>query len=209
STTTTITCFNDQANTLTRDVNEVVAELTNKDPYTLLPSLKQLEGTTHIFQFHFDAMITSRRPDFILDKVFAYPILAFPPANPIQIHKPSATSEQHQTLPKPLTSTETKQSPTDHRKEELKQIHETTSTSSIGETKIEEAADKEPMVKELALMKLLKLTARKALFKHEMKTKTTQVSEKQKNYRETKTTFWGGLGRSKNIRWIIVFSERK
>nr|GEU82336.1 hypothetical protein [Tanacetum cinerariifolium] len=119
SKTTTITCFNDQANRLTRDVNEVVAELTNKDPYTHLPSLKQLEGTTHIFQFHFDAMITSRRPDFILDKVFAYPILAFPPANPIQIPKPSATSEQHQTSPKLLTSTETKQSPTNHRKEEL------------------------------------------------------------------------------------------
>ncbi|GKE22697.1 nucleic acid-binding, OB-fold protein [Tanacetum coccineum] len=88
SATTSITCFSDQANTLTRDVNQVVEELADKNPYKLPPSLKQLEGTTHIFQFHFDTMVTARRPDFILDQVFQDPVLALPP--PI----PTATPQQ-------------------------------------------------------------------------------------------------------------------
>nr|GEZ18273.1 zinc finger, CCHC-type [Tanacetum cinerariifolium] len=78
-TTTPITCFSDQPNTLTRDVNEVLAELAYKDPYTLPPFLKQPEGVTHTFQFYFDTMVTARRPDLVLDKVFPNPTLALPP----------------------------------------------------------------------------------------------------------------------------------
>nr|GEZ01783.1 nucleic acid-binding, OB-fold protein [Tanacetum cinerariifolium] len=98
--TTSITCFSDQANTLTRDLNEVLAELTNKNPFTLPPSLRELEGTTHIIQFHFNTMVTSRRPDFILDKVFDHPVLALPPPAPIQVPEPYVIHEGHHTSPK-------------------------------------------------------------------------------------------------------------
>nr|GEU54576.1 hypothetical protein [Tanacetum cinerariifolium] len=47
SATTSITCFSDQANTLTRDVNKVLAKLTDKNPFTLPPSLKELEGSMY------------------------------------------------------------------------------------------------------------------------------------------------------------------
>ncbi|GKC55913.1 nucleic acid-binding, OB-fold protein [Tanacetum coccineum] len=70
STTTSITCFSHQANSLTRDCNEVVAKIVDKDPYQLPSSLKELECTTHIFQFHFDTGSTSKRPNFILARVF-------------------------------------------------------------------------------------------------------------------------------------------
>ncbi|GJS95957.1 DNA helicase [Tanacetum coccineum] len=70
SATTSITCFSNQANTLTRDIHEVLAELADKNPYHIPESLRQLEGTTHTFQFYFDTLSTSRRPDFVLDTVF-------------------------------------------------------------------------------------------------------------------------------------------
>ncbi|GKC94038.1 hypothetical protein Tco_1159480 [Tanacetum coccineum] len=38
TTITSLTCFSPEAHTLTRDSNEVVNELTNKDPYQLAPS---------------------------------------------------------------------------------------------------------------------------------------------------------------------------
>ncbi|GKD65393.1 DNA helicase [Tanacetum coccineum] len=49
SATMSIPCFSDQANTLTRDCKEVLEEIADKDPYTLPPSLKELEGITHTF----------------------------------------------------------------------------------------------------------------------------------------------------------------
>ncbi|GKA62340.1 probable aminotransferase TAT2 [Tanacetum coccineum] len=42
SATVSITCFSDQANSFTRDCNDVLAELTNKDLYQLPPSPQQL-----------------------------------------------------------------------------------------------------------------------------------------------------------------------
>ncbi|GKE26197.1 hypothetical protein Tco_1441581 [Tanacetum coccineum] len=85
SATTSITCFSDQANSLTRDVNEVLAELSDKNPYQLPQCLKQLEGTTHTFQFHFDTLSTLKRPDFVLDTVFQNVPLSLPaPPIPIQ-----------------------------------------------------------------------------------------------------------------------------
>ncbi|GKC92943.1 DNA helicase [Tanacetum coccineum] len=70
TTTISITCFNDEANTLTKDSNQVLAEIEHKDCYQLPPSLKALQGTTHIFQFRFDTGSTAKRPGFVLDKVF-------------------------------------------------------------------------------------------------------------------------------------------
>ncbi|GJZ83397.1 DNA helicase [Tanacetum coccineum] len=98
STTTSITCFSDQANTLTRDCNEVLAETMNKDPYTLPPSLKELEGTTHTFQFHFDTGSTAKRPDFILDIVFKNPTLALPAPVLTETPKPQTKVKIQDTL---------------------------------------------------------------------------------------------------------------
>ncbi|GJU92996.1 DNA helicase, partial [Tanacetum coccineum] len=114
SATTTITCFSDQANTLTRDVNEVVAELADKDPFTLPPSLRELEGITHIFQFYFDTMATSRRPDFILDKVFERPVLALPPSGLIQAPESYVAPEEHHNSPEPEATLTTHQDPAEY-----------------------------------------------------------------------------------------------
>ncbi|GKE43388.1 hypothetical protein Tco_1470672, partial [Tanacetum coccineum] len=43
SATISVTCFSDQANTLTRDCNELLSELIDKDPYRLPSTLKELE----------------------------------------------------------------------------------------------------------------------------------------------------------------------
>ncbi|GKA78682.1 DNA helicase, partial [Tanacetum coccineum] len=122
TTTTPITWFSDQANILTKDVNEVVAELTNKDPYRLPPSLVKLEGTTHTFQFHFDTMVTARRPDFVLDKVFKNPILALPPPLPAKAPAPQMLPEPHQTSPYSLTTPEAKQVSPERKNEEQNKL---------------------------------------------------------------------------------------
>ncbi|GJZ35367.1 hypothetical protein Tco_0581184 [Tanacetum coccineum] len=118
SETTSITYFSDQANTLTRDVNEVLAEITDMDPYTLPLSLKQLKGTTHTFQFYFDIMVTTRRPDFILDKVFKNPTLTLPPPVPAETHELQTAAETNKTLLEPTTEAETHQDPLQYQKEE-------------------------------------------------------------------------------------------
>ncbi|GJR62033.1 hypothetical protein Tco_1504195 [Tanacetum coccineum] len=81
-----------QANSLTMDCNELLALLADKNPFHLPESLKKLEGTTHTFQFHFDTMSTSRRPDFVLETVFQNLPLPLPAPPP-----------QHPTLPLPAT----------------------------------------------------------------------------------------------------------
>ncbi|GKD02616.1 hypothetical protein Tco_1177590, partial [Tanacetum coccineum] len=68
--TISIPCFSNKANTLTKDCDQVLPEIEHEDRYQLLPSQKELEGTKHIFQFHFDTGITAKRPDFVLDTVF-------------------------------------------------------------------------------------------------------------------------------------------
>ncbi|GJX26467.1 DNA helicase [Tanacetum coccineum] len=62
SATISVTCFSNQANSLIRDCNELLAELSNKDPYQLPSTLRDLECTAHIFQFHFDAGNTTTKP---------------------------------------------------------------------------------------------------------------------------------------------------
>ncbi|GJZ64077.1 DNA helicase [Tanacetum coccineum] len=122
TTTTPITCFSDQTNTLTRDVNEVLAELAYKDPYTLPPSLKQLEGTTHTFQFHFDTMVTARRPDLVLDKVFPNPTLALPPPVLAETSSPQTAAEIQHTPPETEIKTKTHENPQDYEQKKLEPI---------------------------------------------------------------------------------------
>ncbi|GJX42382.1 DNA helicase, partial [Tanacetum coccineum] len=101
--TISLMCFSNQANSLTRDCNEVLAELPDKNAYQLPPNLKSLEGTSHIFQFHFDSTSTSRKIDFVLDRVFKDTILPLP-APPIQ-HAPPEPTLTKQPEPVPLAKT--------------------------------------------------------------------------------------------------------
>nr|GEX94959.1 nucleic acid-binding, OB-fold protein [Tanacetum cinerariifolium] len=91
-----------QLNSLIKDCNELLAELFEKNPYKLPSALKELEGTTHIFQFHFDTNSTSRKKDFVLDTVFTNTILPLTP--PVKHVEPKPISPE---LPKPIMLTET------------------------------------------------------------------------------------------------------
>ncbi|GJT02293.1 DNA helicase [Tanacetum coccineum] len=98
-----ITCFSNQANALVKDCNELLTELSTRNPYELPSILKDLEGTARIFQFHFEINSTSKRKDFVLDKVFEKTMLPLP-APPIQ----NATVEHITTeQPKPVALLET------------------------------------------------------------------------------------------------------
>nr|GEU96464.1 F-box domain-containing protein [Tanacetum cinerariifolium] len=66
------------------DGDDILAELSDKDQYKLSSALKELEGTTHVFQFHFDSGSSSRRRDLVLDRVFKTKILPLP-ASPLQV----------------------------------------------------------------------------------------------------------------------------
>nr|GEY86284.1 nucleic acid-binding, OB-fold protein [Tanacetum cinerariifolium] len=128
SATTPITCFSDQAHTLTRNVNKVVAELQDKNPFALPLCLQQLQGTTHIFQFHFDTMTNSRRPDFILDKVFPRPTLALPQPEPIEAPEPDTASIHQETPQQSSTLEEIKQTYEEYHNKEPKESNDSDET---------------------------------------------------------------------------------
>ncbi|GKG52195.1 hypothetical protein Tco_0547070, partial [Tanacetum coccineum] len=69
------------------------AEIVGKDPYKLPPSLKELEGTTHTFQFPFGTKSTSKRPDFVLDTLFKNPTLSLPAPLPTDSINLTASAE--------------------------------------------------------------------------------------------------------------------
>nr|GEW75549.1 hypothetical protein [Tanacetum cinerariifolium] len=188
----------DQAYTLTRNVNEVVAELEDKNPFALPLCLQQLQGTTHIFQFHFNTMNSSRRPDFVLDKVFPTPTLALPQPEPIHTPEPDTTSTYQQTLQQPPTLEEIKQTCQEDYNKELKQSHDSEETvfahSSepqittpppsklyVVQTTIEIPAEKDPMGKQDIQKKLPKSSIQKVLFQNQPETTNTpQAVKKQK-----------------------------
>nr|GEV37712.1 DNA helicase [Tanacetum cinerariifolium] len=134
STTTPITCFSDQAHTLTRNVNEVVAELQDKNHLALPLCLQQLQGSTHIFQFHFDTMTSSRRPDFVLDKVFLRPTLALPQPEPIEAPEPDTASSQETPQQSP-TLEEIKQTYEEYHNKEPKESDDSEQTVFTHSTK--------------------------------------------------------------------------
>ncbi|GJU35943.1 DNA helicase [Tanacetum coccineum] len=86
-------CFSKQANCLVKDINELLAECLDRNPYHLPPALKELEGTTYIFQFHFDVNSTSSRKVFVLDTVFKETVLPLP-APPIAPIAPEPVPRQ-------------------------------------------------------------------------------------------------------------------
>ncbi|GKB15919.1 DNA helicase [Tanacetum coccineum] len=101
--TISLTCFSNEANSLVKDCTELLNELPDKNPYQLPLALKELEGTTHTFQFHFDINSTLKRKVFILDTVFTniVPPLLTPPAE-YTVPKPISTE-----LPTAVMRTET------------------------------------------------------------------------------------------------------
>nr|GEU61310.1 DNA helicase [Tanacetum cinerariifolium] len=80
--TMSLTCFSDNTNTLIKDCDDILAELPDKDQYKLPFALKDLEGTTHVFQFHFNSGSSSRRRDLVLDRVFKSTVLPLPAPPP-------------------------------------------------------------------------------------------------------------------------------
>ncbi|GJZ69314.1 hypothetical protein Tco_0632864 [Tanacetum coccineum] len=78
--TTSLTCFSPEVHTFVRDCNEVVNEAHDKDPYHLPPALKELEGTIHVFQFHFGKGAKLGQPDFKLNGVNKPKTLALKPS---------------------------------------------------------------------------------------------------------------------------------
>nr|GEX97786.1 hypothetical protein [Tanacetum cinerariifolium] len=93
--------YSDQANSLTSDCNELLAELIDKYPYHLPSTLKELEDTTHIFQLHFDSESTKRKRDCILYRVFKHQPLPLP-APPVEsVTLPSTSHDQPEQMPKP------------------------------------------------------------------------------------------------------------
>ncbi|GKD94871.1 hypothetical protein Tco_1374708 [Tanacetum coccineum] len=162
SATTAIICFSDQAHTLTTDVNEAVPKLSDKNPYVLPPCLQQLQGTTHIFQFHFDAMITSRRPDFVLNRIFPPVNVALPPPEPAEIPVPYITDELQQTPTEFPTVSETTQTSQQHYEKESEQLSISEGTTST-ETKLPNPS------------------VRKTLFRDPPEIQTPQATKKQRN----------------------------
>ncbi|GKB68753.1 DNA helicase [Tanacetum coccineum] len=90
-----------QSGQLTRDCNELLAELSDKDPYHLPSTLKDLEGTTHIFKFHFDGGSTTRKRDFILHRVFKHQPLPLPAPPAENLILPSTSHDQPERMPQP------------------------------------------------------------------------------------------------------------
>ncbi|GJQ94767.1 DNA helicase [Tanacetum coccineum] len=172
----TMRSAHDQANTLTTDINEVLAGLVDKDPYTLPPSLKQLEGTTHTFQFHFDVVVSTRRPVFILDKVFPNTILALSPPVVTETPDPyTATETEPITTPIESLAVETSNLQTAAENPQTQTAIQTP-TDNIPTTSTNEQSTK----KEQPDNKSTKTSVRKALFKHEPEATPSQTTKKAK-----------------------------
>nr|GEV22944.1 nucleic acid-binding, OB-fold protein [Tanacetum cinerariifolium] len=101
SATISVTCFSDQANSLTSDCNELLAEFIDKDPYHLPSTLKEFEDTTRIFQFHFNSESTKRKRDFVLDRVFKHQSLPLPGPPVKSDTLPSTSYGQPEQIPEP------------------------------------------------------------------------------------------------------------
>nr|GEX16565.1 hypothetical protein [Tanacetum cinerariifolium] len=78
--TATITCFS-PAHTFVPDCNTIVNTIEDKDTYHVPLLLKQAEGHTYIFKYHFGKKAKPENPNFTLDAVFkpvTKPLLALP-----------------------------------------------------------------------------------------------------------------------------------
>ncbi|GJW22093.1 DNA helicase [Tanacetum coccineum] len=178
STTISITCFGDLPNSLARDCNELLAKITDKDPYRIPQSLKQLEGTTHTFQFHFDTWSTSKRLDFILDIVFKNPTLSLPAPPPQKLTDPAPNIVEPLHIqpaepPSPVLST-TSRNQLEHVEADIMEPPEAQSTPPNDQWTTTIQKGNEPS-------KLPQPSTQKALFKSDPEAKTSEIVKKIKH----------------------------
>ncbi|GKA89831.1 DNA helicase [Tanacetum coccineum] len=79
--TTTITCFSPEAHTFVPECNAIVTSAQSHDTNHIPPALKEVEGQTYIFKYHFGQKANPGNPKFTLDaalKPTATPLLALP-----------------------------------------------------------------------------------------------------------------------------------
>ncbi|GJY15897.1 hypothetical protein Tco_0386319 [Tanacetum coccineum] len=79
--TTTITCFSPEAHTFVPKCNTIVNSAESHDTNHIPAALKEAEGQTYIFKYHFGKKAKSGNPRFTLDaalKPTATPLLALP-----------------------------------------------------------------------------------------------------------------------------------
>ncbi|GKB30292.1 DNA helicase [Tanacetum coccineum] len=179
-----------------RGCDDILAELPNKDPYELPSALKDLEGTTHVFQFHFDSGSTSRRRDLVLDRVFERTVLPLPapppqviPLEPIIEEQPTASQ-----VPEPTAAPISKHQP--EVIQHTKPLSPALSTIASNQPEVFEpkiAETKEPQstppptpetvkpIKGDQQTNLPKTSARKSLFKTEPEPDTSKGTKKAKH----------------------------
>ncbi|GJS51633.1 DNA helicase [Tanacetum coccineum] len=194
--TMSLTCFSDNTNTFIRGCDDILAELPNKDPYELPSALKDLEGTTHVFQFHFDSGSTSRRRDLVLDRVFEKTVLPLPapppqviPLEPIIEEQPRASQ-----VPEPTAAPISKHQP--EIIQHTKPLSPALSTTASNQPEVfepETAETKEPQstppptpetvkpIKGDQQTNLPKTSARKSLLKTEPELDTSKGTKKAKH----------------------------
>ncbi|GJX91652.1 DNA helicase [Tanacetum coccineum] len=159
--------YSDNTNTLRRECHDVLAELANKDPYEFPSALRDLEGTTHVFQFHFDSGSSSRRRDLVLDRVFETPALPLPAPPPQIIPSETPIEEQSRTT----------QQVTDQ-----KSSNETEETKEPESTPPATPETVKP-VKGNQETNLPKTSASKSLFKTETEADTSKGTKKPKHHK--------------------------
>ena len=62
-----MTCFSNEANSLLKDCKQLLQSQADQDPYAYPAKILGLEGTTKIFQLHYDLESTKEKQIFVLD----------------------------------------------------------------------------------------------------------------------------------------------
>ena len=65
-----VTCFTPKASYLIGiDCNTLVKSLEHSDPKEFRQKINEIIGKKHIFQFHFNTVLTEGKPNFILNEI--------------------------------------------------------------------------------------------------------------------------------------------
>nr|GEU30622.1 DNA helicase [Tanacetum cinerariifolium] len=201
--TMSLTCFSDNTNTLIKDCDDILAELSNKDQYKLPSALKDLKGITYVFQFHFDSGSSSKRRDLVLDRVFKSTLLPLPAPPPHVILLEPIIKEQPRAsqAPKPIATPIS-----EHQLEAIqytKPLSFALSTPASNQPEVvepETAGTKEPQstpsttpeivkpIKGDQQTNLPKTSARKSLFKTKPEADTSKGTKRQNTTNESPST---------------------
>ncbi|GJY21398.1 hypothetical protein Tco_0393964 [Tanacetum coccineum] len=187
--TISIPCFSNKANTLTKDCDQVLPEIEHEDRYQLPPSQKELEGTKHIFQFHFDTGITAKRPDFVLDKVIDI--------NPLPLPGPSVGQVTHAHTIEPVTASKTEVSTPAAEEEECTILDKDNTTIEIPKKTIRKA----PFAENQTSTKIQKIN------KSSLGKVNTVLTPKDKGGLGVSSLF--ALNRGLMLKWVWRFYSQK